>query len=82
MWLTDLTEHPTDEGKLYLCAIKDVYSNRAGLVTDQPSLLECIAAAYDQLCCVVAAGEDVVEAAAWVVQRSGTASSRMCRIRP
>ncbi len=28
LWLTDITEHPTDEGKLYLCAIKDVYSNR------------------------------------------------------
>lgn len=28
IWLTDITEHPTDEGKLYLCAIKDVYSNR------------------------------------------------------
>ena len=28
MWLTDITEHRTDEGKLYLCAIKDVYSNR------------------------------------------------------
>jgi hypothetical protein len=28
LWLTDLTEHRTDEGKLYLCAIKDVYSNR------------------------------------------------------
>jgi transposase InsO family protein len=27
-WLTDITEHPTSEGKLYLCAIKDVYSNR------------------------------------------------------
>ncbi len=26
LWLTDLTEHRTDEGKLYLCAIKDVYS--------------------------------------------------------
>ena len=23
-WLTDITEHPTGEGKLYLCAIKDV----------------------------------------------------------
>ncbi|MBB4912780.1 hypothetical protein H4W32_001594 [Actinophytocola algeriensis] len=22
-WLTDITEHPTGEGKLYLCAIKD-----------------------------------------------------------
>jgi putative transposase len=27
-WLTDITEHPTAEGKLYLCAIKDVCSNR------------------------------------------------------
>lgn len=26
--VTDITEHRTDEGKLYLCAIKDVYSNR------------------------------------------------------
>jgi len=28
VWLTDLTEHWTDEGKLYLCAIKDLWSNR------------------------------------------------------
>ncbi len=28
LWLTDITEHRTDEGKLYLCAIKDVCSNR------------------------------------------------------
>lgn len=28
LWLTDITEHPTSEGKLYLCAIKDVFSNR------------------------------------------------------
>lgn len=28
LWLTDITEHPTGEGKLYLCAIKDVCSNR------------------------------------------------------
>ncbi|MFC5338896.1 IS3 family transposase [Leucobacter denitrificans] len=27
-WLTDLTEHWTSEGKLYLCAIKDVCSNK------------------------------------------------------
>ena len=26
-WLTDITEHHTGEGKLYLCAIKDVFSN-------------------------------------------------------
>ena len=28
LWLTDITEHWTAEGKLYLCAIKDVFSNR------------------------------------------------------
>jgi transposase InsO family protein len=28
LWLTDLTEHRTSQGKLYLCAVKDVYSNR------------------------------------------------------
>jgi transposase InsO family protein len=28
LWLTDITEHPTAEGKLYLCAIKDVWSRR------------------------------------------------------
>ena len=28
LWLTDITEHRTGEGKLYLCAIKDVCSNR------------------------------------------------------
>ncbi|MDH6284944.1 putative transposase [Prescottella agglutinans] len=27
-WLTDITEHRTDEGKLYLCAIKDCFSGR------------------------------------------------------
>jgi putative transposase len=28
LWLADITEHPTAEGKLYLCAIKDAWSNR------------------------------------------------------
>ncbi len=28
MWVTDITEHPTGEGKLYCCAIKDLFSNR------------------------------------------------------
>jgi transposase InsO family protein len=28
IWLTDITEHRTAEAKLYLCAIKDVYSGR------------------------------------------------------
>ena len=28
LWLADITEHRTGEGKLYLCAVKDVYSGR------------------------------------------------------
>jgi putative transposase len=28
VWLTDLTEHPTSEGKLYICCVKDVCSRR------------------------------------------------------
>ncbi len=28
LWLSNLTEHRTGEGKLYLCAIKDCFSNR------------------------------------------------------
>jgi putative transposase len=28
LWLTDITEHHTKEGKLYACVIKDVFSNR------------------------------------------------------
>ena len=28
LWLTDITEHPTGEGKLYMCAVKDACSTR------------------------------------------------------
>jgi putative transposase len=28
IWLTDISEHPTSEGKLYICAVKDVCSRR------------------------------------------------------
>jgi putative transposase len=28
IWLTDISEHPTGEGKLYICAVKDVCSRR------------------------------------------------------
>lgn len=28
VWLTDITEHPTAQGKLYLCAVKDLWSRR------------------------------------------------------
>ncbi len=35
LWLTDITERPTAEGKLYLCAIKDMHSGRiVGYSTD------------------------------------------------
>lgn len=27
-WVSDLTEHPTGQGKVYCCAIKDLFSNR------------------------------------------------------
>jgi transposase InsO family protein len=36
VWLTDITEHPTVEGKLYVCSIKDLFSNRiVGYAIDQ-----------------------------------------------
>lgn len=28
LWLADISEHPTSEGKIYICAIKDLFSNR------------------------------------------------------
>lgn len=28
LWLTDISEHKTGEGKLYLCAVKDCFSNK------------------------------------------------------
>lgn len=28
MWLANISEHQTGEGKLYVCAVKGVYSNR------------------------------------------------------
>ena len=28
LWLTDISEHRTLESKLYICAIKDLFSNR------------------------------------------------------
>ena len=28
LWLTDITEHWTDEGRLYLCAVKDAFSGK------------------------------------------------------
>ena len=35
LWFTDITEHPTAEGKLYLCAVRDAFSRRVvGYSTD------------------------------------------------
>ena len=28
LWIKDITEHHAVEGKLYLCAVKDVFPNR------------------------------------------------------
>ncbi len=28
LWLTDITEHPTREGKVYCCAVLDVFSRK------------------------------------------------------
>jgi putative transposase len=28
LWLTDITEHPTGEGKIYCCAVLDLYSRK------------------------------------------------------
>jgi transposase InsO family protein len=40
LWLTDITEHRTNEGRLNLCAIKDVFSNRivGYSMDDRPAL--------------------------------------------
>lgn len=37
LWLTDITEHRTREGKLYLCAVTDLWSGRiVGYSIDDP----------------------------------------------
>ena len=37
VWLTDISEHPTWEGKRYLCAVTDCYSNKiVGYSIDSP----------------------------------------------
>jgi len=48
LWLADITEHRTDDGKLYLCAIKDVFSNRiVGWAIDERMKARLTAAARD-----------------------------------
>jgi putative transposase len=58
LWLTDLTEHRTDEGKLYLCAIKDVFSNRiVGWAIDERMKARLVVAAIEMA--VARRGTDV-----------------------
>ena len=48
VWLTDITEHPTAEGKLYCCAIKDVFSNRiVGWAIDERMKARLVVAAIE-----------------------------------
>ena len=48
VWVADLTEHWTDEGKLYCCAIKDLFSNRiVGYSIDSRMKARLVVAAID-----------------------------------
>ncbi|WP_374119200.1 DDE-type integrase/transposase/recombinase [Streptomyces odontomachi] len=48
LWLADITEHATGEGKLYLCAIKDAFSNRiVGYSVDERMKSRLAVAALD-----------------------------------
>jgi putative transposase len=48
LWLAEITEHPTGEGTLYLCAIKDAFSNRiVGWSTDGRMKARLVVAALD-----------------------------------
>lgn len=48
VWLADLTEHRTAEGKVYVCAIKDLFSNRiVGWSIDQRMKARLVVAAIE-----------------------------------
>jgi transposase InsO family protein len=48
LWLADITEHRSDAGKLYLCAIKDVFSNRiVGWAIDERMKARLVVAAIE-----------------------------------
>ena len=61
LWLTDITEHWTAEGRLYLCAIKDVHSNRiVGYSIDSRMKSRlAVAAIHNAVAMRGRAGEDV-----------------------
>jgi putative transposase len=49
LWLTDISEHRTGEGKLYICAVKDVWSNRiVGYSIDDRMTAELACSANDR----------------------------------
>ena len=48
LWLSDITEHWTREGKIYCCAIKDVFSNRiVGWAIDERMKARLVVAAIE-----------------------------------
>lgn len=48
LWLSDITEHRTREGKLYVAAVKDVYSNRiVGWAIDERMKARLVVAAIE-----------------------------------
>jgi transposase InsO family protein len=48
VWVADLTEHRSDEGKLYVCAIKDLWSNRiVGWAIDERMKARLVVAAIE-----------------------------------
>ncbi len=48
VWVADLTEHRSDEGKIYLCAIKDLWSNRiVGWAIDERMKARLVVAAIE-----------------------------------
>ena len=48
VWVADLTEHRTGEGKLYICAIKDLWSNRiVGWAIDERMKARIVVAALE-----------------------------------
>jgi transposase InsO family protein len=48
LWLADITEHRTGDGKLYLAAVKDVFSNRiVGWAIDERMKARLVVAAID-----------------------------------
>ena len=68
------TEHPTGEGKLYLCAVKDVFSGRIVGYSIADRMKARLA--VDALACVARRGDDGAAVAGCVVH-----SDRGCQFR-